>query len=131
MLHKVDSGGEQLFRALKFLKRPTAMVVFPRETHELSRTGEPWHRIERLDHIVGWFDQWIMGVLHPEYDARPRSRWPNLRREIPTAQRLSFETAMPAKISAWRISHRYSNTWHRNATVSVLNSNALITHCRY
>ncbi len=65
-----DSGGEQLFRALKFLKRPTAMVMFPRETHELSRSGEPWHRIERLDHIVGWFDKWINGVPHPEYDVR-------------------------------------------------------------
>lgn len=69
-----DSGGEQLFRALKFLKRPTAMVVFPRETHELSRSGEPWHRIERLDHIVGWFDKWIMGVPHPEYDMRPEKQ---------------------------------------------------------
>jgi dipeptidyl aminopeptidase/acylaminoacyl peptidase len=66
-----DSGGEQLFRALKYLKRPTAMVVFPRETHELSRSGEPWHRIERLDHIVGWFDKYLMGVPHPEYDVRP------------------------------------------------------------
>ncbi len=66
-----DSGGEQLFRALKYLKRPTAMVVFPRETHELSRSGEPWHRIERLDNIVGWFDKWLMGVPHPEYDVHP------------------------------------------------------------
>ncbi len=66
-----DSGGEQLFRALKFLKRPTAMVVFPRETHELSRSGEPWHRIERLDNILGWFDKWLMGVPHPEYEVRP------------------------------------------------------------
>jgi dipeptidyl aminopeptidase/acylaminoacyl peptidase len=65
-----DSGGEQLFRALKYMKRPTAMVVFPRETHELSRSGEPWHRIERLDHIVAWFDKWLMGVPHPEYDVR-------------------------------------------------------------
>ncbi len=75
-----DSGGEQLFRALKYLKRPTAMVVFPRETHELSRSGEPWHRIERLDHIVGWFDKWLMGVPHPEYDVRPEkqiSKTPN------------------------------------------------------
>jgi dipeptidyl aminopeptidase/acylaminoacyl peptidase len=69
-----DSGGEQLFRALKFLKRPTAMVVFPRETHELSRSGEPWHRIERLDHIVGWFDKWVMGVPHPEYDVHPQKQ---------------------------------------------------------
>jgi dipeptidyl aminopeptidase/acylaminoacyl peptidase len=68
------SGGEQLFRALKFLKRPTAMVEFPRESHELSRSGEPWHRIERLDHIVGWFDKWLMGVPHPEYDVRPEKQ---------------------------------------------------------
>jgi len=73
-----DSGGEQLFRALKFLKRPTVMVVFPRETHELSRSGEPWHRIERLDHIVGWFDKWIMGVPHPEYDVHPERPMRNL-----------------------------------------------------
>jgi dipeptidyl aminopeptidase/acylaminoacyl peptidase len=66
-----DSGGEQLFRALKYLKRPTAMVVFPRESHELSRSGEPWHRIERLDHIMNWFDKWMMGAPHPEYDVRP------------------------------------------------------------
>jgi len=69
-----DSGGEQLFRALKFLKRPTAMVVFPRETHELSRSGEPWHRIERLDHIVDWFDKWIMDLPHPEYDVHPQEQ---------------------------------------------------------
>jgi dipeptidyl aminopeptidase/acylaminoacyl peptidase len=66
-----DSGGEQLFRALKFMKRPTAIVMFPRETHELSRSGEPWHRIERLENIVGWFDKWMMGVPHPEFDVRP------------------------------------------------------------
>jgi dipeptidyl aminopeptidase/acylaminoacyl peptidase len=66
-----DSGGEQLFRALKYMKRPAAMVVFPRETHELSRSGEPWHRIERLDHIVGWFDKWMMNTPHPEYDVNP------------------------------------------------------------
>ena len=69
-----DSGVEQLFRALKFLKRPTAMVVFPRETHELSRSGEPWHRIERLDHIVGWFDKWVKGVAHPEYDVHSQKQ---------------------------------------------------------
>jgi dipeptidyl aminopeptidase/acylaminoacyl peptidase len=66
-----DSGGEQLFRALKYLKRSTAMAVFPRETHELSRSGEPWHRIERLEYIVGWFDKWMMGVPHPEFEVHP------------------------------------------------------------
>jgi dipeptidyl aminopeptidase/acylaminoacyl peptidase len=61
-------GGEVMFRALKYRKIPTVMVRFPNESHELSRSGQPWHRIERLQHIVGWFDKWIMGVAKPEYD---------------------------------------------------------------
>jgi len=63
-----SAGGEQMFRALKFRKIPTVMVKFPNETHELSRAGQPWHRIERLQHLVGWFDKWLMGAAKPEYD---------------------------------------------------------------
>jgi dipeptidyl aminopeptidase/acylaminoacyl peptidase len=55
------AGGEQMFRALKYLKRPTVMVRFPGEPHGLSRTGKPWHRIERLRHILAWFDKWLLG----------------------------------------------------------------------
>ena len=51
------AGGEELFRALKYLKRDTVMVRFPNENHELSRSGKPWHRIERLQHIISWFDK--------------------------------------------------------------------------
>jgi dipeptidyl aminopeptidase/acylaminoacyl peptidase len=65
------AGGEQMFRALKFRKIPTVMVKFPNESHELSRSGQPWHRVERLQHIVGWFDRWLMGVAKPEYDVAP------------------------------------------------------------
>ena len=53
------AGGEELFRALKFLKRETVMVRFPNENHELSRGGKPWHRVERLQHIVGWFGRYL------------------------------------------------------------------------
>lgn len=62
------AGGEEMFRALKYRKIPTVMVRFPNESHELSRSGQPWHRIERLQHIVGWFDRWLMGVSKPEYE---------------------------------------------------------------
>jgi dipeptidyl aminopeptidase/acylaminoacyl peptidase len=62
-----SAGGEPLFRALKYLKRPTVMVRFPGENHELSRSGKPWHRVERLQHIVGWFDQWLMGKDSGKY----------------------------------------------------------------
>ncbi len=62
------AGGEQMFRALKYLKRPVVMVRFPRESHELSRSGEPWHRIERLRHIVAWFDKYLQGKNVAAYD---------------------------------------------------------------
>ena len=35
------------------------MVRFPGENHELSRSGKPWHRVERLQHIVGWMDKYL------------------------------------------------------------------------
>ena len=60
-------GGEMMFRALKYRHIPTVMVRFPRENHELSRSGEPWHRVERLQHIVGWMDQWLMGKPNAVY----------------------------------------------------------------
>jgi dipeptidyl aminopeptidase/acylaminoacyl peptidase len=64
-----SAGGEELFRALKYLKRPTVMVRFPGENHELSRSGRPWHRVERLQHIVGWFDKWLLGKETATYDS--------------------------------------------------------------
>jgi dipeptidyl aminopeptidase/acylaminoacyl peptidase len=60
-------GGEMMFRALKYRKIPTVMVRFPRETHELSRSGEPMHRVERLQHIVGWMDKWLQGKPSSTY----------------------------------------------------------------
>jgi hypothetical protein len=65
-----------MFRALKFRKIPTVMVRFPSESHELSRSGQPWHRVERLQHIVGWFDHWLMGVPKSEYEIGPEEEVP-------------------------------------------------------
>jgi dipeptidyl aminopeptidase/acylaminoacyl peptidase len=63
-----SAGGEELFRALKYLRKPTVMVRFPGENHELSRSGRPWHRVERLQHIVNWFDKWLLGKDMGTYD---------------------------------------------------------------
>jgi dipeptidyl aminopeptidase/acylaminoacyl peptidase len=65
-----SDGGEMMFRALKYRRIPTVMVRFPRETHELSRSGEPWHRVERLQHIVGWMDQWLQGKRSGAYSTQ-------------------------------------------------------------
>jgi dipeptidyl aminopeptidase/acylaminoacyl peptidase len=64
------SGGEQMFRALKYRKIPTAMVRFPGESHELSRSGVPRHRVERLEHIVAWFDKYVQSKEIRTYDVQ-------------------------------------------------------------
>jgi dipeptidyl aminopeptidase/acylaminoacyl peptidase len=64
------AGGEQMFRALKYLKKTAVMVRFPGETHELSRSGKPTHRVERLQHIVAWFDKYLHGQDIHTYDVQ-------------------------------------------------------------
>ena len=63
-----NEGGEVMFRALKYRKIPTVMVRFPNESHELSRSGAPWHRIERLQHILNWFDKYLQDKPIKLYD---------------------------------------------------------------
>jgi dipeptidyl aminopeptidase/acylaminoacyl peptidase len=50
---------EQLFIALKRQKKITKFVRFPEANHELSRSGNPKLRIERLEAIAGWFNEYI------------------------------------------------------------------------
>lgn len=51
--------GEQLFIALKHLRKDVEFVRFPGANHELSRSGNPEMRIERLNHICRWFEKYL------------------------------------------------------------------------
>lgn len=52
---------EQLFVALKYHgKAPVRFVRFPDANHELSRNGDPRLRVERLRHISGWFEEYLL-----------------------------------------------------------------------
>ena len=53
------ADGEQWFMALKKRKVPVEIVRYPRSTHDLSRTGEPWLLVDRLERIRSWFDYWL------------------------------------------------------------------------
>jgi dipeptidyl aminopeptidase/acylaminoacyl peptidase len=53
--------GEQWFRALKHFGVTTEFVIFPRENHNLTRTGEPKHLVESLNWQLYWFDRFING----------------------------------------------------------------------
>jgi dipeptidyl aminopeptidase/acylaminoacyl peptidase len=49
---------EQLFQALAVMKKQVELVRYPREGHEMSRAGEPKHRVDRLRRILEWFDRY-------------------------------------------------------------------------
>jgi dipeptidyl aminopeptidase/acylaminoacyl peptidase len=52
------SEAEQLYAALKRLRRVVTLLRYPREGHEMSRAGEPLHRVDRLNRMVAWFDRY-------------------------------------------------------------------------
>lgn len=61
LLHSDDDtrtplvDADQWFTLAKDLHQPITYVQVPRENHDLNRTGEPIHRIERLHLIEDWF----------------------------------------------------------------------------
>jgi dipeptidyl aminopeptidase/acylaminoacyl peptidase len=46
---------EELFMALRLLKKDVTFYRFPGETHELSRSGSPLHRVQRAEIILDFF----------------------------------------------------------------------------
>jgi acylaminoacyl-peptidase len=62
--------GEQWFRALRHFGKTAEIVMFPRENHNLTRTGEPKHLVESLDWQVYWFERYLEGKA----DAVPPDR---------------------------------------------------------
>jgi dipeptidyl aminopeptidase/acylaminoacyl peptidase len=52
---------EHLFTTLRLLKRPVEFVRFPAESHELTRSGSPLHRVWRFELVVEWFDRYLKG----------------------------------------------------------------------
>jgi dipeptidyl aminopeptidase/acylaminoacyl peptidase len=50
---------EQLFTAMKWLKKDVEWVLFLGESHGLSRYGTPSNRQERLQRIAEWFDKYL------------------------------------------------------------------------
>jgi dipeptidyl aminopeptidase/acylaminoacyl peptidase len=49
------SQAEELFMALRLLRRDVTFYRFPAEGHELSRSGSPVHRVQRAEIILDWF----------------------------------------------------------------------------
>ncbi|MFD1513849.1 alpha/beta hydrolase family protein [Halomarina rubra] len=50
------NNGEMLYLFLRKQGVDTRLVRYPREGHELSRSGEPAHVVDRLERTIRWFD---------------------------------------------------------------------------
>lgn len=53
------SEGEQLFGYLRRAGVETEFVRYPREGHELTRAGEPEHRIDHIKRVTDWFSKYL------------------------------------------------------------------------
>jgi dipeptidyl aminopeptidase/acylaminoacyl peptidase len=51
--------GEHLFTLLRLLGKEVEMLRFPSESHELSRSGSPVHRVLRFEAILEWFGRYL------------------------------------------------------------------------
>ena len=51
--------GLQMFTALKYFNVPARLCMFKGETHELSRSGKPSHRVRRLEELTNWFNEYL------------------------------------------------------------------------
>ena len=56
---------ELLYRSLKVLDRPVEYVRYPGEGHELSRSGNPLRRMDRLNRIVEFFERYAQHATDP------------------------------------------------------------------
>lgn len=46
---------QRYWAALKRQGVETALLLFPGEDHELTRSGQPRHRVERFEHVLRWW----------------------------------------------------------------------------
>jgi dipeptidyl aminopeptidase/acylaminoacyl peptidase len=51
---------EELFTVLRSLKRPVRLMRVPEETHELTRSGTPFRRVDNLVIIRDWFRHFLI-----------------------------------------------------------------------
>jgi dipeptidyl aminopeptidase/acylaminoacyl peptidase len=53
------SESEQLFTYVRANGGTVKLMRLPRESHDHSRSGEPLHRVQRLEAMFDWFDRYL------------------------------------------------------------------------
>jgi dipeptidyl aminopeptidase/acylaminoacyl peptidase len=60
-LRCAQEQGEQVFVALRRLGVESELLLFPEESHGLSRQGRTDRRVARLQHMIRWFEKYVKG----------------------------------------------------------------------
>ncbi|NNF44575.1 MAG: S9 family peptidase [Phycisphaerales bacterium] len=82
------SQSEMLYRGLRRLGRPVEYVRYPDAGHDLSRSGAPHQRMDRLNRIVEWFERHVD-------NARPAPTLDRMRSWAPEPSEAATEEATP------------------------------------
>ena len=56
------NGTEQMYQALRSLRVPTRLVVYPNESHELR---VPSYLQDRMERLLEWYDRWLGAGTQP------------------------------------------------------------------
>ncbi|MFP4530957.1 MAG: prolyl oligopeptidase family serine peptidase [Halodesulfurarchaeum sp.] len=67
------ASAELYYRLLRKAGVETRLVRYPAEGHELSRSGQPGHIVDRLERIVRWFDGYSDHEAVPPALERPKN----------------------------------------------------------
>jgi dipeptidyl aminopeptidase/acylaminoacyl peptidase len=59
-LRTTIAQAEALFTVLRSYRRPVRLLRVPEETHELTRSGTPFRRVENLRIVEGWFAHYLV-----------------------------------------------------------------------
>ncbi|MGO4584273.1 prolyl oligopeptidase family serine peptidase [Arthrobacter sp. 2RAF6] len=60
--------GQRYFAALKAQGVEAALLLFPGEDHELSRSGTPHHRRQRFEQILAWWARHLPSAANPPHE---------------------------------------------------------------
>ena len=61
-LRTTIAQAEALFTVLRSLRRPVRLLRVPEESHELTRSGTPFRRVENLRIVADWFRHFLVDV---------------------------------------------------------------------
>ena len=54
------ADAEQLFIALRTLRRTVEYVLYPEESHTFQLTGRPDRRVDRMQRMLAWFERYLL-----------------------------------------------------------------------